>query len=223
MARNPFIVVEGIDAAGSSTQAALLAKRVKKEGLRPLELSFPQDDRKTGQLIYDKFLNTKKMGTLSRREQALLYIADFYSRTDDIQAVMAGKDAEHDIVVSDRWCTSTFAYQTMGLTGEQYRKMHAWLQHICFEGKPQLARPDAVIFLDTAVATAQSRLRGKKRDYFEASRKKQLAVRSSYLRLARSWPKTWHVVDHDDATGAARTKQALHAEIWDIVQARGLL
>ncbi|MAF81282.1 dTMP kinase [bacterium] len=221
MSKKPFVIIEGIDAAGSSTQAQLLVKKLQSAGRKPLQLHFPQEDKKTGQLIYDKYLRTKKMGSLSRREQALLYIADFYSRTDDIAAVMNGKDSAHDFVISDRWCTSTFAYQTVGLAGKARAKMLDWLTELCWKGKPQLAKPDLVIFLDTPWVTARKRM-PKKKDYFEADSRKQRGIRISYRRLA-SDSKNWVVVNSRDANNVERSKNDLHQEIWDILQKRAVI
>ena len=80
-----FIVIESIDAAGGSTQAKLLADRLQKTGYDVLSLHFPQEDAPTGQLIYEKFLRNKNKLKLTRREQALLYIQDFFSRAEDIR------------------------------------------------------------------------------------------------------------------------------------------
>jgi len=212
-AKKPFIVIEGIDAAGSSTQTALLVDRLQRAGKTPLQLHFPQEDTKTGQLIYDKFLRTGKMGQLSRREQALLYIADFYSRADDIAAVLGG-DSPYDMVVADRWATSTLAYQTMNLTGAKRTAMLDWLTWIMREGKPRLSWPDVVIFLDTPLAVAQKRL-GKKKDFFEASLNKQRSIRTSYCRLADQYK--WITVSSVDDEGD-RTRQDISDEVWGIVR-----
>ena len=75
---NPFIVIETLDAGGSQTQTDRLARRLEKEGYQPHQYHFPQEDRATGRLIYDKFLLPKKR--FSKREQALLYIQDFFSK-----------------------------------------------------------------------------------------------------------------------------------------------
>lgn len=219
--KHPFIVVEGIDAAGSSTQTDLLVKKLIQVGYKPLSLHFPQLDIKTGQLIYNKFLRTKKMGTLSGREQALLYIADFYSRADDISAVMRGV-SDCDVVVADRWCTSTFAYQTVKFISNKAKReqMMEWLTWLCYQGQPTLPKPDLVLFLDTTADTAQKRLRSRKKDYFEDSIDKQRAIRASYKYVSehKSHSRSWRVIKHDTKEGGERTREDLHQEIWDVVQ-----
>ena len=211
--RNPFVVVEALDAGGSQTQTDYLARRLKKEGKKPLQLHFPHEDRATGRLIYDKFLLNKKMGQHSRREQALLYILDFYSRNEDIGAVVDSK-AKENVVVSDRYCTSTMAYQTIGLSGAKRQEMLAWIEWLCFKETPRLFKPDLVVFLDTTVDVSLQRLAKKKKDYFE-TKAKLTAIRNSYLRLAQE--QKWLVFDSIAPDGIEKTRQALHQEIWQAV------
>lgn len=85
---NPFIVLEALDAGGSQTQTDLLTKRLKKEGYKPHQYHFPQEDRATGRIIYDKFLLYKNKFPFSKREQALLYIQDFYSKNEELWSII---------------------------------------------------------------------------------------------------------------------------------------
>lgn len=212
----PFIVVEALDAGGSQTQTDLLSERLRQEKYSVLQLHFPQEDRATGRLIYDKFLLKKNEKPFSGREQALLYIQDFYSRVEDIGAVIDAKSRKQ-AVVSDRYCTSTFAYQTMGLTGRKRIEMLEWLLWLCYEGKPSLPKPDLVLFLDTPVDVSLRRLAHKKKDYFETEEKLQ-TIRDSYLAVAKK--QQWVVFDSVDSAGHEKTREELRDEIWQIVQDR---
>src|SRR3989344_9392863 len=97
--KQPFIVLEALDAGGSQTQTDLLCARLKKEGYIPHQYHFPQEDRATGRIIYHKFLLYKKASPparggaggggripVSKREQALLYIQDFFSKQEEFNA-----------------------------------------------------------------------------------------------------------------------------------------
>jgi dTMP kinase len=213
---NPFIVIEALDAGGSQTQTDWLVKRLTEAGQRPLALHFPQEDRATGRLIYDKFLLNQNKQPFSRREQALLYIQDFFSRAEDIKAVME-RQSDYSIVISDRFYTSTLAYQTMGLSGAERTRMLKWLTWLCFEGAPQLPQPDIVVFLDTPVEVSLKRLSQKKKDFFE-TKDKLTAIRASYLNIARKFG--WKVVLSVDSSGQERTREDMHEEIWQIVSPR---
>lgn len=212
MSKNPFIVIESLDGAGGSTQTDLLTQALKKE--KPFKIHFPQEDRSTGRLIYDKFLLTKNKLNFSKREQSLLYISDFHSRAEIIHTIQQGKEEKHKVVISDRFCTSTFAYQTMGLTGEKRKKMLNWLFELTY--KANLPKPDIVILLDLPVEISISRLKAlsHKKDYFE-NKTRLTAIRNSYLKIAKQ--QKWHVVSCVDEEGNARSKADIHSDVLSLV------
>lgn len=215
----PFIVIEALDAGGSQTQTNELVKHLKREGLKPLQLHFPQEDRPTGEFIYGKFLNTHNAPKLSRREQALIYIQDFFSRVDDIQAAReaspkGGTADKKFLVISDRFYTSTMAYQTMGLSGEPRRAMLKWIEFLCFGPIPKLPKPDLVILLDTPPKVSLHHLRNQPKNYHE-NLPKLKAIRKSYLTLARE--QKW-VVINSMKSGSQRPIKDIHQEVWGHVK-----
>ncbi len=214
MKSNPFIVLEALDAGGSQTQTDLLCARLTQEGYKPHQYHFPQEDAATGRVVYDKFLLYKNKYPFSRREQALLYIQDFYSRQEEMTSLITS-GSSRDIVVSDRYATSTMAYQTIGLSGAKRKQMLDWITWLCYKAAPALPKPDRVLFLDTPVAISLQRLKGKKKDFFE-TKEKLSAIRSSYLKLATE--QKWHVFNSVDEKGRQRTREDLHAEIWETVK-----
>ncbi len=222
---NPFIVLEALDAGGSQTQTDLLTKRLKKEGYKPHQYHFPQEDRATGRIIYDKFLLYKNKFPFSKREQALLYIQDFYSKNEELIAALSprpgrgeGKGegkSSRSVVVSDRFATSTMAYQTIGLKTKERKEMLDWITWLCYKGKPALPKPNIVLFLDTPVEISLKRLQGKKKDFFETE-EKLTAIRDSYLKLAKE--QKWKIFQSVDKEGNQRTREELHEEIWGVVK-----
>lgn len=211
--KNPFIVIEALDAGGSQTQTDLLVKRLTKEGFHPHQYHFPQGDTATGQLIYAKFLLSKNEPRFTKREQALLYIQDFFSRSEDIEKLRRQR-GKH-IIVSDRFYTSTMAYQTIGLTAAKRRAVLDWISLLTEKGVPVLPKPTMVILFDTPVNVSLQRLHGKKKDFFE-NKAKLTAIRASYLKLARE--RRWVVINSLDKAGDPRSRQDLHKEAWEIVQ-----
>lgn len=202
--QRPFIVIEALDAGGSQTQTNALVKHLKREKYKPLQLHFPQEDQPTGQFIYKKFLNSHNHPKFSAREQALIYIQDFYSRKEDIE-----KTLRKSLIISDRFYTSTMAYQTAGLTASQRRTMMRWLQYLV-HGLP---KPDRVIFLDTPPEVSLRHLRNQPKNYHEKL-SKLIMFRKSYLTLARE--QKWVIVNSIQK-GAQRPIQDIHAEIWEHV------
>jgi dTMP kinase len=210
---NPFIVIEALDAGGSQTQTDLLGKKLEQEGYVVSQYHFPQEDKATGRLIYDKFLLYKNKFPFSKREQALLYISDFFSKSEELHGVVSAK--EKSVLLSDRFATSTVAYQTIGLTGEKRKAMIDWIMWLCFKGKPALPKPNIIVFLDTPVAVSLERLAKKKKDFFE-TKEKLTAIRNSYLNIAKE--QKWMIFDSIDEDGKQKTREALHEEIWERVQ-----
>lgn len=212
---NPFVVIESLDAAGGSTQTKALVQKLRKNGYKPHQYHFPQEDRPTGQLIYRKFLQNKERQVFSRREQALLYIQDFYARLEDMQSVVENGPSQ-GVLLSDRYCTSTMAYQTIGLTGSARDTMLKWLTWLCWREAPQLLKPSLVILLDNPVDVSLQRLKKSQAEHFD-NRQQLQAIRRSYLRLAKE--QRWKVIDNIDiATSQPRSKQDIHQEIWQYVQ-----
>ena len=212
--KQPFIVLEALDAGGSQTQTDLLCARLKKEGYTPHQYHFPQEDRATGRIIYDKYLLYKNKEPFSRREQALLFIQDFFSKQEEFNAIITGGNKK-DVVVSDRYAMSAMAYQSIGLSGDARKKMIDWIIWLCYKGKPVLPKPDIVLFLDTPVDISLLRLKNKKKDVHE-TKEKLTAFRKSYIQLAKQ--QKWAVFNSVDEQGNQRTREDLHEEIWGVVQ-----
>lgn len=209
-----LIAFEAINAAGKTTQFNLLLKRLKKEGYKIDSIHFHQRDKATGRIIENKFLLDKK-NDFSKREQALLYIQDFFSRQEDLEKFLA--EGEKNVLVLDRYYSSTMAYQSMGLSGQARRKTVDWIAGLCEKGKPVLPKPELTILLDVPVDISMSHLRKskEKKDYFE-NRKKLMAIRRSYLRLAKE--RKWAVVNSAEANGLQRSPEAIHEDVWRMVK-----
>lgn len=205
---SPFIVIESLDAAGGTTQTSRLVNRLKKEQYRPHQYHFPQEDKATGRIIYEKYLHDKGKHPLTGREQSLLYIQDFYSRLEEMEHALKEK---HAVIVSDRYCTSTLVYQTIDLTGKKRADMLEWIQWLCWEGTPALLKPSIVFLLDIPTDRALERLQGKKRDLHE--RKDMMEkVRKNYTAMAHEME--WTIIDAVDKKGNERSRKEIHEEIW---------
>jgi thymidylate kinase len=168
-------------------------------------LHFPQEDRPTGQFIYEKFLDNQNKPKLSRREQALIYIQDFFSRKEDIIKVL-----KKNPVVSDRFYTSTMAYQTAGLSASARQEFLQWIEYLIND----LPRPDRVIFLDTLPEISLHHLRDQHKNYHEELPKLR-AFRASYLKLAHE--QKWTIINSMEGKNQ-RSIADIHAEVWQDVK-----
>lgn len=139
-ARGRFIVLEGLDGAGTTTQGALLAARLLERGLT-VELTREPTDGVIGKLAR---AFTDGETHFEPETVALLFAADRIEHTVEIRELLdAGT-----WVVSDRYVASSLAYQTsQGLPFEWVRTLNS-----------RAMEPDATIFVDTPVATCVERL-----------------------------------------------------------------
>jgi dTMP kinase len=99
-----FIVFEGIDGTGKSTQVRLLAEKLRLLGYVVVATREPTDGS-YGQKIRELFLDRT---TVSQDEELALFIAD---RAEHVQEVIAPALSDGFVVISDRYYLSTVAYQ----------------------------------------------------------------------------------------------------------------
>lgn len=154
--RGTFIVIDGIDGCGKTTQAEMLcAALAGKNGAKPLHLREP-GSTPVGERIRAILLDPDLV--LAPPVEALLFAASRRAMLSDLvaPALVAGRT-----VVCERFHPSTFAYQAVagGLDEDEVLDLlHTWA------GTP---RPDLVVLLDIDVDEA-SRRRGAPSDRIEA-------------------------------------------------------
>jgi dTMP kinase len=141
--RGRFIVLEGLDGAGTTTQGALLAARLIEHGLAVDLTKEPTDGRigRIARAFTDGDLH------LEPETVALTFAADRIEHTVEIRALLdAGT-----WVVSDRYVASSLAYQTsQGLPFDWVRTLNS-----------RAMEPDATLFVDTSVAACVARLEAR--------------------------------------------------------------
>lgn len=99
-----FIVFEGIDGTGKSTQVHLLAEKLQQLGYAVVITREPTDGP-FGQKIRELFVDRK---SVSQEEELELFIAD---RDQHVQEVITPALSDGCVVVCDRYYLSTVAYQ----------------------------------------------------------------------------------------------------------------
>ena len=99
-----FIVFEGIDGTGKSTQLHLLAEKLRQLGYAVVATREPTDGP-YGQKIRALFVDR---GAVSREEELELFIAD---RDQHVKEIIVPALEDGCVVVCDRYYLSTIAYQ----------------------------------------------------------------------------------------------------------------
>lgn len=181
-----FVVLEGLDGAGTTTQAARLAAALRRAGRRVVLTREPSGGP-IGRLLRRALRGQLRMrahSELSEAALALLFAAD---RVDHLASTIQPALAGGWVVVSDRYVLSSLAYQGRVLD-------LAWVEAI----NAQAPAPDLTLFLDVEPRTAAGRRarRGGRRERFEDART-QVAVAQAYEAVVRRKARSHHILRLD--------------------------
>ncbi len=166
-----FIVFEGIDGSGKSTQIQNISKRLKAQNLK-LYTTFEPTDGPVGSLI--RQMLTGKIKT-DQRTIASLFAAD---RTDHLTNQKNGikqKIDQGEMVLCDRYYFSSYAYHA------QYIDLD-WVIHIN-SLNAEILKPDLTIFIDVDPDICIERIK-QSRSQFEMYEKIDVMkkVRANYFK-----------------------------------------
>ncbi|PIR19266.1 MAG: dTMP kinase [Elusimicrobia bacterium CG11_big_fil_rev_8_21_14_0_20_64_6] len=170
-----FIVFEGPDKSGKSTQARLLADALRAQGREVLHTREPGGTsvaEGVRKVLLDPAL------TIDPLAELFLYEASRAQHTNEkiVPALKAGK-----IVISERFTMSTDAYQ--GAARGLGLKTTTTLNRIATSG----LKPDLTILLDIPVAEFDTRDQGRELDRLERENAEfRRKVREGYLKAAKA-------------------------------------
>src|SRR5690606_4268881 len=148
-----FIVLEGVDGAGTTTHTGLLARALRKKGL-PITTTREPSDGPIGMLIRQILTGRVVVPGISGNRpsswttMALLFGAD---RMDHLEATVHPNLMDGVTVLSDRYDYSSVAYQSV--TGGGEPETVQWIREINRHAR----RPDLTIVLDVDPATSAKR------------------------------------------------------------------
>ena len=211
--RGKFIVVDGPEGSGKSTQTELLHRRLVAAGVDVLLVRDPGSTR-IGEQIRQILLNPEH-DEMNMRCEMLLYMA---SRAQMMHEHILPALAAGQLVLCDRFVSSTLAYQLGGdgLTAAEIRAVG----DIAIRSR----WPDVTILFDLPVELSSARVRPKFTLFpedpdagVEKDRIEQRPtayherVRQNYLAQAKADPARYRVVD------ASRAPAVIHDELWSIL------
>lgn len=178
-----FVVFEGGEGAGKSTQEALLAEALAARGLAVVRTREP-GGTPAGEAIRHVVLSPEFTG-LDARAEALLFAA---ARGEHAARVIRPALDRGDVVICDRYLDSSVAYQgyARGLGPRRIRDLSLWAT--------QELLPDLTIVLDIDPVEGLGRF--EQRDRLEAEPMEyHQQVRAAFLAMAEESPDRYLVLD----------------------------
>ena len=215
-----FIVLEGLDGAGKSTQIAKLRDLFHSRGIESEYLHFPRFDAPVYGELIARFLRGD-LGTVDAVNPylvALLYAGD----RADAAATIRRWIGEGKVVIVDRYVYSNIGYQCAKIAdAEERTRLREWILKTEFE-EFAIPRPDLSLFLDvpfefTAKKLTETREGDDSKDIHEASLDLQRRVREVYIDAAQQGSDI-EVVDCSTEEGTMASPEVIFERIMHYVE-----
>ncbi len=223
----PFIVLEGLDGAGKSTQVKLLQQKLAEAGKSYEYLHFPRFDAPIYGDLIARFLRGE-LGSVDSVDPylvALIYAGD---RADAADMIRGWLD-QGKVVIVDRYVYSNVGYQCAKVEDEAERiRLRNWIVELEY-GYNGIPRPDISLFLDVPFSFTKRKLEENregddrqylhgKTDIHEASLSLQERVRRVYLAQEGLDP-DFGVISCADSQGGMLPPEAIFSRIVERLSA----
>jgi dTMP kinase len=189
-----FLVLEGGDGSGKTTQVEALAEWIRAKGHEVVVTKEP-GSTPVGKRLRSILLDVSSSG-LSHRAEALLYAAD---RAEHVESVVRPALERGAVVISDRYIDSSVAYQGAGrdLSPTEIARISRWAT----DGLV----PHLTVLLDLAPETARERFTEAPDRLESEPAEFHDRVRTGFLTLAAADPARYLVVDAAQAPESVTT------------------
>ena len=185
-----FIVLEGLDGAGKSTQIAKITEMFRQRGIESEYVHFPRFDAP----IYGELIARFLRGELGSVEQVNPYLVALLYAGDRAECAKTIREWQQQgkVVIADRYVYSNVGYQCAKLPqGEERDALREWILRTEYD-EFAIPRPDVSLFLDVPFSFTERQLTQVRegddrsylnggRDIHEASLDLQRRVREVYL------------------------------------------
>jgi len=190
-----FVVFEGPDGSGQTTQVKLLADYLRKKGFEVFETKEPTNETAVGKLIRDVLQHRYRIGDDTLQ---LLFTADRAEHLQEIEKALKAKKW----VVCDRYILSTLAYGSA--SGLDLK----WLESL----NEKFRWPDYTFLLDVPAEICMERLSKSRSnlEYFE-KREKLERILQQYKEIVRKRENVF-VLD------GTKPKEMVHKEVLKVMR-----
>lgn len=222
-----FIVIEGLDGAGKSTQVKKIKEFFAARGVDSEYVHFPRFDAPIYGDMVAEFLRGDygSLDTVHPKIVALLYALD----RQQAAPMINGWLADGKVVIIDRYVYSNIAYQCA--KSENKAELKQWILNLEY-GQNNIPQPDLTIFLDVPFSFTTAKLteerEGDDRDYLkgktdihEASLTFQESVRQVYIECEGTDEK-YKIISCSDENGGMATADIIFNRIKNEIEKSAL-
>jgi dTMP kinase len=219
-----FIVIDGTDGSGKTTQLELLKTRLEKSGHSVAVADFPQYNQKSAGLV-EEYLS----GKYGSADEVGPYIGSIFYAVDRYDASFQIRNwlKEGKIVLSNRYVTANMGHQGGKIANPLERKAYfEWLHKLEFE-LFNIPKPNLNIILhvpaEVAQELAQTRARedwgGKTKDIHEDNLDHLKKAEETYLEIAKNYD-SFSLISCSE-NQQIKPRETIHEYIWEEIN--GLL
>jgi dTMP kinase len=218
-----FIVIDGTDGSGKTTQMNLLLETLKLSGFAVEVADFPQYGQKSAGLV-EEYLNGK-YGQVNAYAASIFYAVDRFDASFKIRQWLS----EGKIIICNRYVTANAGHQGGKIEDDAERiKYFRWLDNLEYTtfGIP---KPDLNIILHVPAEISQQLVdkkdasmrayaegKNKKRDMHEADLDHLKNAERAYLEIAKLFPNTKLV--ECTVNNEMMSPKAIHNKVWELVR-----
>ena len=155
-----FIVIEGLDGSGKSTQVNRLCNHLENNGIKFKYLHFPRTDEPYFGLLISRFLRGE-FGDIDHVDPwmiAMIFAGDRWSAAKQIQQWIDSQT----LMIVDRYVFSNMAYQVAKIKNtDEKQKLRNWIYTLEYETF-NIPKPDLSIWLDAPISFVEKQLNSKR-------------------------------------------------------------
>jgi dTMP kinase len=198
-----FIVIEGLDGAGTTTQLKKVATQLIKKGYN-IHNTFEPTDRPIGKLVRDvlakRFITTPL--TLAK-----LYATDREDHLYNSEDGVIKHINNNEIVISDRYFYSSLAYQGVECDWEIVKSLNNY------------PHPQILIFIDTPVEECLNRInsRGADKDIFEHNDFLE-KVYNNYIKILNELPEKVTLIKIDGTLSVEKITETIIDKLNQLIK-----
>ena len=206
MERGRFIVFEGIDGAGKTTQVGILAERLREMGKRVVITAAPTT------LPSGKALREVLGGRVKKSdcEIAAMFTLDRIAHNVDAEGGIEKLVSEGAYVICDRYYYSSLAYQGSLVD-------YGWVKSLNTEC-PEIRHPDLCVFLDLTPAESMRRISaGRESTEIYENDETLTRVREAFMRVIDDMSAVDNIVIVNAATDISSISEKIFEQVEKIL------